>query len=314
MSYTEHERREHLREATELAGFPPGEVVLPTERTLPANGLNFHLLDWGGDDPTPERPAVLFVHGASLTAHTWDLVCLALRDRYRCFALDLRGHGDSDWPPDGEYRLDALRADLEGVVEGLGLGRFILVGMSLGGATSLAYAGLHADRLAGLVVVDTGPETRDAGRRRIQRFVSTAPELESVDAFVERAIEHNPLRPPELLRRSLLHNLRQTPRGTWTWKWDPRRLETMTAEAREHRKTLLWDAVPRISCPTLVVRGGLSENFHDEDAEQLAGALPIGSWLRIEGASHTVQGDQPKALVAALEPFFASVVDGSAAG
>ena len=139
----ETERIEHLREAAGLNGMELDEIVLPMDRQVAANGLMLHLLDWGGDT----LPPVLFLHGGSLTAHTWDLVCLALRDQYHCLALDLRGHGDSDWSPDGEYTADAHARDVEGVVEALGLDRFILVGMSLGGATALTYAGRNIDRL-----------------------------------------------------------------------------------------------------------------------------------------------------------------------
>src|SRR5207249_1787950 len=97
------ERVQHLSEAAELAQMSLAEVVLPTERQLQGNGLPLHLLDWG----TPGQPPVLFLHGGSLTAHTWDLVCLALRQRYHCQALDLRGHGDSGWSPDADYSLEA---------------------------------------------------------------------------------------------------------------------------------------------------------------------------------------------------------------
>jgi pimeloyl-ACP methyl ester carboxylesterase len=300
--YTVAERIEHLREVADLARVPVDEFVLPTEREVTGNGLQFHLLDWG----TAGQPTVLFLHGGSLTAHTWDLVCLALRQRYHCLAYDLRGHGDTAWSPEADYSLEAHRTDLEAVVEQLGLQRFILVGMSLGGATSLSYAGKNADRLAGLVLVDIGPDGRAAGRRRIADFVETSPELESVEAFVEKAMAFNPLRRPEMLRRSLLHNLRETPRGTWTWKWDPQLRQVRTSEAQAHRRTVLWAAVPNVGCPALVVRGGNSDVLLDEDAEKLAAALPSGSWVRIEGAGHTVQGDQPRALVEALGPFFAA--------
>jgi len=299
--YEPAEIKQHLREAADLAALPLEEVVLPTEGRIAGNGLQLNYLDWGTDG----LPPVLFLHGRSLTAHTWDLVCLALRQQYHCRALDLRGHGNSDWSSEIDYSLDAHYSDLEAAVDALGLDRFILAGMSLGGATSLTYAGRHADRLAALVIVDTGPETRTPGGQRLNNFVTGTREHDTIEDFVERAMAFNPLRRPELLRRSLVHNLRQTPSGKWAWKYDHRINGSQTDETREHRRTMLWDAVPRVSCPTLVVRGSNSDIFYDEDAEKLAAALPHGSWVRIEGAGHTVQGDQPKALVDALRPFLA---------
>jgi pimeloyl-ACP methyl ester carboxylesterase len=110
-----------------------------------------------------------------------------------------------------------------------------------------------------------------------------------------------------MLRRSLLNNLRQTPSGTWTWKWDPQLRRARGPEVQAQRRATLWAAVPNVSCPALVVRGGNSDVLLDEDAEKLAARLPQGSWVRIEGAGHTVQGDQPRLLVEALGPFFDSV-------
>jgi pimeloyl-ACP methyl ester carboxylesterase len=290
-----------LLEAASLADVEYEEAALPADRELTASGLKVHLLDWGNEG----RPPILFLHGGTLTAHTWDLVCLALRADYHCLAYDLRGHGDTGWAADGDYSLEAHRADLEAVVQQLGLERFILVGMSLGGTTSLAYAGKRPETLSRLVLVDTGPETHAVGRRRITDFVTGPRELDSLDAFVERAIAFNPSRHPALLRRSLLYSLRQTPRGTWTWKQDPAVQRAQTEADRAHRQELLRAAVPRVTCPTLVVRGGNSEVLHDEDAARLARALPRGAWVRIEGAGHTVQGDQPRAFVEALRRFLA---------
>lgn len=301
--YTPEETKQHLREAADLAALPLEDVVLADEGRIAGNGLQLNYLDWG----TAGLPPVLFLHGRSLTAHTWDLVCLALRTQYHCRALDLRGHGNSEWSSSGDYSLDAHRSDLESVVDELGLDHFILVGMSLGGATSLTYAGRNAHRLAALVLVDTGPETRVLGGQRLNDFVTGPREHDSIEDFVERAMAFNPLRRSDLLRRSLRHNLRQTPSGKWAWKYDHRINGPQTDEARERRRTMLWDAVPRVSCPTLVVRGSNSDIFHDEDAEKLAAALPRGSWIRIEGAGHTVQGDQPKALVEELRQWFSQV-------
>src|SRR5436309_2893817 len=160
--------------------------------------MRFHYLDWG----TPGRPSMLFLHGGGLNAHTWDLVCAALRTERHCLALDQRGHGDSEWSPEMDYATESHVADLDAFVDRLGFDRFVLVGMSLGGANALAWAGGHSQRLAGLVLVDVGPEVRQAGVRKIAAFTSEATPLDSVEDFVTRALAFNPRRDAVLLRRS----------------------------------------------------------------------------------------------------------------
>ena len=180
--------------------------------------------------------------------------------------------------------------------------------MSLGGVNALAWAGQHSRRLAGLVLVDVGPETRAEGVRKIAAFTSESTPLDSVDHFVERALAFNPRRNRELLRRSLLHNLRPMPDGRLMWKYDQRhRGKVVDPAASARRRELLWSAVDGVECPTLVVRGAQSDVFHDEDAERLSTRLRQGRWVRIEGAGHTVQGDNPAGLLVALRSFLADV-------
>jgi pimeloyl-ACP methyl ester carboxylesterase len=257
--------------------------------------VRLHLLDWGGE----ARPDALFLHGGGLTAHTWDVVCDELRDRVRPLALDLRGHGDSEWSPDGRYPLEAHVADLERVVTELGLRAFVLVGMSLGGLVSLQFAGRHRGALAALVLVDCGPEMRRS--TRLREFMAADAEADSFEEFVDRAAAFNPLRDRERLRRSLQHALRRTPEGKWTWKYDRRILDRGPEDVLP-RMASLWDAARSVDCPALVLRGAQSEIFLDEDAERLAHALR-GEWVRIEGAGHTVQGDRPYDTANALRAF-----------
>src|SRR5438445_592402 len=267
-------------------------------------GMRVHYLDWG----TPGLPPVLFLHGGGLNVHTWDLVCAALKTERHCLALDQRGHGDSEWSPVMDYSTESHAGDLEAFVDHLGLDRFVLVGMSLGGANALAWAGAHSRRLAALVLVDVGPEVRQAGVRKIAGFTSEATPLDSVEEFVTRALAFNPRRDATLLRRSLLHNLRRMPDGKWMWKYDQRhRGRALDPAAAARRRELLWSAVAKVSCPTLVVRGAESDVFHDEDAERLARALPAGRWVTVAGAGHTVQGDNPAGLLVALREFLGEV-------
>ena len=299
MSLTDAELREHLTLAAAKAGLSLPELVLPATHDVVLRRMRFHYLDWG----TAGRPPIVFLHGGGLNAHTWDLVCLGLRRERHCFALDQRGHGDSEWSPEMDYTTESQVGDLEAFVDRLGLERFVLVGMSLGGVNALAWAGRHGQRLAGLVIVDVGPEIRTAGVQKIAAFTSDQKPLDSIDEVIERALAFNPRRDPRLLRLSLRHNLRQTPKGQWMWKYDQRHRGKAEPGAYERRRDLLWDAVGKVPCPTLVVRGAQSDVFHDEDAERLAGALPRGRWVRVENAGHTVQGDNPAGLLTELRTF-----------
>src|SRR5947207_770880 len=301
MSLSADEYREHLATTAVRAGFSFDGVVLPRGHYVQVGGMRLHYLDWGGDG----LPPMLFLHGGALTAHTWDLVCLALRDDYHCIALDQRGHGDSGWAEDADYSIGAQLADTKGFVDKLGLDRFILVGMSLGAINSLAFAIAHPERLNALVIIDAGPEIRRPGSSRIRDFVNGVAETVTIEGIIEKALQFNPRRDPTILRRSLMHALRQQPDGSWKWKYDRRRFQVLDQEKHRSERAALADGLSRIACPTLIVRGGESDVFHEEDGIRLAQRLPDGKFVTVPGAGHTVQGDNPKDLVAELRRFLA---------
>ena len=301
MSLSAEEYREHLATTAGRAGFSFDAVVLPESREVHVGRMRFHYLDWGNR----HLPTIVFLHGGALNAHTWDLCCLALRDEYHCVALDQRGHGDSDWAPDADYSLGAQLGDTKGFVDRLGLDKFILAGMSLGAINALAFAVSHPERLSHLVIIDAGPEMRRPGSSRIRDFVNEVQETVTVEAIIEKALKFNPRRDPTILRRSLMHALRQQPDGTWKWKYDTRRFQRLDQEAHRAERARLADGLARITCPTLVVRGGESDVFHEEDGIRLAERLPNGRFVTVPRAGHTVQGDNPKDLVFELRRFLA---------
>ncbi|MGE3784935.1 MAG: alpha/beta fold hydrolase, partial [Alphaproteobacteria bacterium] len=206
---------------------------------------------------------------------------------------------------DGDYSIAAQVGDARGFIDRMGLDNFVLVGMSMGAINALAYAVNHSDRLSHLVIIDAGPEMRRPGSSRIRDFVNDVADVVSIEAIIERALQFNPRRDPNILRRSLMHNLRQQPDGSWRWKYDRSRFQRLNQEAHREERARLADGLAAIACPTLVVRGGESDVFHDEDAERLAARLPNGRWIKIARAGHTVQGDNPKDLVAELRRFLA---------
>jgi esterase len=299
MTLSSDEYRDHLKSTSVRAGFSFDEVALPGEHDVVLGNLRFRYLDWGGKGKRP----ILFLHGGALTAHTWDLCCLALRDEFHCMALDQRGHGDSDWAPDADYSIEAQREDVKGVADALGLADFVLVGMSMGAINALAYAIQYPETLSALVLIDAGPNVRRRGSSRIRDFVNGGAEPASLEAIIERALSFNPRRDPLILRRSLMHNLRQQADGNWVWKYDRRRFQQMGGDRHADERQRLADGLAKITCPTLVVRGAESDVFHEEDAVRLAAGLADGRQVTIPNAGHTVQGDNPKDLAAALREF-----------
>jgi esterase len=296
---------EMFRAALKAAYLRPDAIALPGDHQLTlrqdratVGAMRFHYLDWGG-----AGVPIVFLHGGGLNAHTWDYVAVMIYERYRCVALDQRGHGDSEWSPVVDYRIESHVGDIEGFIDALALQRPILVGQSMGGLNSIAYAARHSDRIRAMVIVDVAPEISGAGADRIRDFAAT-PELDSPEAFLERAVKFNPLRNPEILRRSLHYNLRQTPAGKWALKHDQRRRSDDAMHSFTLDRERLAAEASKITCPTLVVRGALSDVLTDAAAEKFARSLPNGRWIRVEGSGHNVQGDNPRALIDAMLSFF----------
>ncbi len=292
-------------EAAATHGLSGLDFSAPDDKHATVDGVGFHYVDWRGGGPP-----VLFLHGGYQTCRTWDMVCAQARGRYRCYAMDERNHGDSETHHSNDMSPAAQSADIRGVVEAIGLDRYVLVGMSMGGLNGIAYAARYPEGLAAMVLVDVGPTVRKAGGQAITDFSKPRP-FPSFEAAVEEAVRFNPLRPKAHLEYSLVHSLRREADGSWAWKHRFPEDRIMAREVEQGDtvdRPELWEDVARIACPTLVMRGGESRVFFDEDAEKLEKALAKGSRVTIPGAGHTVQGDRPKEFVAALDAFLADAL------
>lgn len=282
------------------AGVELGDVAPPREHTVEASGLRLHVLDWGRADDPP----VLLLHGGSLNAHSWDLVCAALSADHRCVAPDLRGHGDSGWVPDADYRIASAAGDMAAVWSALRHDARppVVIGLSYGGVIavhSIAHGLLDAERL---VVVDITPDLNIERSEHIRAFAEPD-ELPSIDAFVARARAFNSRRPAELLRHSLGHNLRPGPGGGWTWKYDPARMATADFAAMAAEHGALWHVLDRITCPALILHGERSRIVTADEAERFAAALPDARVVHVQDAGHTVHSDNPAAFLNAVRVF-----------
>src|SRR6266849_5936248 len=192
----------------------------PTSKTLTANGLALHYLEWGEAD----APPIVCVHGYTGSADAFNALARQLKDRYRILALDVRGHGESAWSPAGAYSYADQAGDLAEFAARLGLDKFVLIGTSMGGIIAMAYAAEHAQRLSGLVINDIGPDP-EAGTQRITQMVGSRPDqfatLEDAMAYRRRMSPIVASRTEDDQRELALGVLRRDANGTWGWKMDP---------------------------------------------------------------------------------------------
>jgi pimeloyl-ACP methyl ester carboxylesterase len=270
-----------------------------SDRSVTVGDLTLHYLDWG----TARLPSLVCLHGITQTAHSWDEVAPALARTHHVRALDQRGHGDSTWAPDGDYRIATQSIDVERFLGAIDAAPAVLVALSMGGLVALTLTARHPELVRALVVVDIAPEVQRGGVDNIRSFVTATDELDTFEDFVMRAHSFNPRRSLENIRARLHHNLKQLPSGRWTWKYDP----VLRNPARVGEGMAdLWDQVAKIRCPVLIVRGGESDILAPEVAARFGHI--VGAEVRtVPGAGHSVMGDNPAGFLAAVEPFLAGL-------
>ena len=272
-----------------------------TDCYVEANGLKFHYLDWGN----PDNPPLVLLHGVGQTCHTWDLFAAAMSPHFYVMAFDQRGHGDTDWAPDKDYSRKTMVKDAEAFTTALGLDRFFLTGMSMGGANSLAFTGQNPDRVEALVVVDVGPRVENKGVQHIRNFMKDFREFDSLEDAAAVIHKFNPRRPLEVIRKyTVVYNLKQLPSGKWTWKYDTYFSEGHSRGDVKQMEQELSTEVKKISCPTLLVKGAESDVLSLDGARLLQAAVPGSEFALIPGAGHSVMGDNPPAFEAAVREFY----------
>jgi pimeloyl-ACP methyl ester carboxylesterase len=282
----------------------------PTPRRIAASdGLHLNVLEW-----SQEGVPLVMLHGFGNEAHIWDDFAPAVAPYYRTFAIDHRGHGDSDWHPDGHYDPELLVDDLEAVLAPLEIERFVLIGHSLGGRVSTLFAGRQPERLAGLVIVDVGPEVDLRGRLRIRQDVESDPNpvFDSVEAYARALSLAYPAGRPDAIQRMARHGLRARDDGRFELKIDPAWRGLMTnletpqeAEQREAESTQKqWDALAKVPCPTLVVRGAASDILSPDVADRMVeDVLQKGKLAVVGQAGHSVMTDNPEGFRDAVTAF-----------
>lgn len=260
-------------------------------------------------------PPVILLHGGGQTRHSWHTTARTLAaNGWRAFNVDLRGHGQSAWPPDGDYRLDAFAADVRAAAQSLSRPP-ALVGASLGGMAALIAVGEQPRAAAtALVLVDIAPRVETAGAMRIGDFMRE--HMEDGFADLEEAADavaaYNPHRPRPSNLSGLRRNLRRRDDGRWIWHWDPRFLQAPTGGPDETRALSIsperLDAAARsVRIPTLLVRGRMSDVLSQEGAREFVQLVPHAELVDVAGAGHMVAGDRNDAFNDSIVGFLARV-------
>jgi pimeloyl-ACP methyl ester carboxylesterase len=263
-----------------------------------SNGIRL-VADVEGD---PDDPPVVLLPGGGQTRHAWGTTLQTLASMgWRVYSVDLRGHGESDWAPDGDYSLDAFGADARAVARSLSRPP-ALVGASLGGISSLiAIAESEAPPLASaLVLVDVAPRVELAGAMRIGDFMRSHIEdgFGSLEEVADAISAYNPHRPRPKDLSGLKKNLRLRPDGRWAWHWDPEFVTGRKGSPDETRSTTLLNearlqaAARSLTIPTMLVRGRMSDIVTEEGARELRELVPSAQVIDVAGAGHMVAGDK----------------------
>ncbi len=295
--------------AAEYALALAASPVVRREAIDVGDGRTVSVLVWGNADPE-----LVFLHGGAQNAHTWDTVLLALD--VPAIAIDLPGHGHSGWRTDGAYTPANLADDVAVAVARLAPNAHGVVGMSLGGMTALQLAVRHPHLVRRLMLVDITPGVNRHKAKAVLDFVNGPQSFPSFDSLMARTKEHNPTRTESSLRRGILHNAHQLDDGSWQWNYDrgshtrssdvEPTTEPDTGAVPDSALSPAWDDFAAVTCPMMLVRGGVSPVVDDDDVAEASRRQPSIEVEVVDGAGHSIQGDRPIELAALVSAFIPS--------
>ena len=274
-------------------------TVKAQEKHVEVNGVRLRYLDWGTRGKTP----MVCLHGHTGQAHIWDEFAQAMAPHYHVLAVDQRGHGESQWASTG-YARDRFVEDLAAFVDALGLAKFVLAGLSMGGWHSLLYTPDHQERVERIIIVDIAPEPSLQWREQLAKRPPTPMEFPSLEAAISWMRQGNPWVSDAELRKDAEDKMRQKEDGQWTWKADSSLFNIQLPDMSD--QTLIsryWNAIDKITCPILEVRGAESGLVSDETIERMIQRGKQVTSIDVPGAGHVVTVDKPSEFIEATRDF-----------
>ena len=268
------------------------------------DGMQIAVDHWPGEGPT-----VVLAHGGGQTRHSWGGTAAVLAAHgHRVVSMDLRGHGDSAWDPNGDYSMTAYRGDAIAVAEWVGT-PVAWVGASLGGMTGLHAVDAAPDRFSALVLVDITPRPAAAGVSRILEFMGkdAADGFATLDEAADAIATYQPHRPRPTDLSGLRKNLRLGTDGRWRWHWDPAFINMRTGGTSEHARDAHHDELAaiarRLTLPVLLVRGKLSDLVTEAEVDEFRQMVPHAGYVDVAGAAHMIAGDKNDVFTDAVVNF-----------
>jgi esterase len=263
------------------------------DRFVTLNGLRIHYLDWGSEG----KPPLILLHGIGRVAHSFDHIAPHFRDSYHVIAMDLRGHGDSSWSPEGAYLVEDYVKDLEAFIGQSHWSNVTLLGNSTGGRVVQVYAGMHPERMARLVVEDVGPQrTNEIASAFARRVAEEDKGWAAEDELVASLMRTGGSISEDLQRNYAHFGSKVREDGRLVWKRDPNLVKGFVP-------TDLWRFVSHIRCPTLYILGGASKIVPPETQQQLKDTLPDCQIVILPGLGHYPHLEAPEEYLKQVEAF-----------
>jgi len=287
----------YFHENAEEFGIPyDGPPTVRRESYPLGDGRQLSSLVWG-----TAPPELVFLHGGAQNAHTWDTVALALGRPL--IAIDLPGHGHSDGARLNSINVRGNAEDVATVIRTAAPSARGVIGMSLGGMTTIALAGIAPELVRAAVLVDVTPGVDGHKSSTISAFINGPESFPSFDEILARTIEYNPTRTESSLRRGILHNAEQREDGSWVWRYARFRAAEQGADPFEAFQGL-WDVLSGMQMPVMLVRGMRPQSVVDDNDEaELRKRLPSARVEHVPEAGHSVQGDTPVELARLIDDF-----------
>jgi len=258
------------------------------------------------------QPPAILLHGGGQTRYAWGGTARALAHAgWYVLSLDLRGHGDSAWAPDGDYSMDAFAADVAAVAASFDV-RPVAVGASLGGIASLiAETDAESGLFAALVLVDIAPRMEPEGVQRIVGFMgeNLAEGFASLEEAADAIAAYMPHRPRPKDLSGLQKNLRVGTDSRYRWHWDPLFVTGERPPGASRDPERLVHAARKLRLPTMLVRGRMSDICSEESAREFLALAPHARYVDVADASHMVAGDRNDVFTRAVVDFLEELKD-----